>query len=169
MTLTNELPGVRSLTRHPGFERLQRIFEVMQTVRLTALITLALAAPAMAAATVPEEYQGVWAAAQDCRQNFQNVLPHVVSREFATCRVMQVLSSGHPGWHTDTIYLNCGGSRSREIWHDENIDGTDFLVTVQFEHGGEAGGQSIAVYKRCPEIPLSDIPLSDIPGTDTRR
>lgn len=142
---------------------------MMQTVRLTALITLALATPAMAAATVPEEYQGVWAAAQDCKQDFQNVLPRVVNREFATCRVMQVLSSGHPGWHTDTIYLNCGGSRSREIWHDENIDGTDFLVTVQFEHGGGAGGPSIGIYKRCPEIPLSDIPLSDIPGTDTRR
>jgi hypothetical protein len=142
---------------------------VMQTIRLTALITLALATPAMAAATVPEEYQGVWAAAQDCKQDFQNVMPHVVNREFATCRVMQVLSAGHPGWHTDTIYLNCGGSRSREIWHDENIDGTDFLVTVQFEHGGEAGGPSIGIYKRCPEIPLSDIPLSDIPGTDTRR
>ena len=141
----------------------------MRTIGLPALITLALAAAAMAAATVPEEYQGVWAAAQDCKQNLQNVLPHVVNREFTTCRVMKVLTSGHPGLHTDTIYLNCGGSRSREIWHDENIDGTDFLVTVQFEHGEEAGGLSIGLYKRCPEIPLSDIPLSDIPGPDTRR
>jgi hypothetical protein len=82
---------------------------------------------------------------------------------------MQVLSPGHPASHTDTIYLNCGGSRSREIWHDENIDGTDFLVTMQFERGAEVVRPSIAIYKRCPEIPLSDIPLSDIPGTDTRR
>jgi hypothetical protein len=118
----------------------------------------------MAAGTVPEEYQGVWAAAQDCKQNFQNVLPH---REHDTCRVMQVLSSGHPAWHTDTIYLNCGGSRSREIWHDENIDGTDFLVTMQFERGAEVGRP--ALYKRCPEIPLGEIPLSDIPGNETRR
>ena len=104
---------------------------MMQNITITTLITLGLAIPAMAAATVPEEYQGVWAAAQDCKQNFQNVLPHVVNREHDTCRVMQVLSSGHPAWHTDTIYLNCGGSRSREIWHDENIDGTDFLITMQ--------------------------------------
>ena len=144
-------------------------FEVMHTIRLTALITIALATPAMADATVPEEYQGVWASAQDCRQKMQNVLPHVVNRQNATCRVMQVLSSGRPGWHANTIYLNCGGSRSREIWHDENIDGADFLVTVEFEKGGEAGGLLIDIYKRCPEIPLGEIPFSDIPGTDTRR
>jgi hypothetical protein len=144
-------------------------FEVMHTIRLTALITIALATPAMADATVPEEYQGVWASAQDCRQKMQNVLPHVVNRQNATCRVMQVLSSGRPGWHANTIYLNCGGSRSREIWHDENIDGADFLVTVEFEKGGEAGGLLIDIYKRCPEIPVGEIPFSDIPGTDTRR
>jgi len=140
---------------------------MMQSITTTTLVTLGLAIPAMAAGTVPEEYQGAWAAAQDCKQNFQNVLPHVVNREHDTCRVMQVLSSGHPVWHTDTIYLNCGGSRSREIWHDENIDGTDFLVTMQFEHGAEAGRPGI--YKRCPEIPLGEIPLSDIPGNETRR
>jgi hypothetical protein len=144
-------------------------FEVMHAIRLTALITIALVTPAMADATVPEEYQGVWASAQDCRQKMQNVLPHVVNRQNATCRVMQVLSSGRPGWHANTIYLNCGGSRSREIWHDENIDGADFLVTVEFEKGGEAGGLLIDIYKRCPEIPLGEIPFSDIPGTDTRR
>ena len=65
----------------------------MQIIRLTTLITLGLATPAMAAATVPEEYQGVWAAAQDCKQSFQNILAHVVNREHATCRVIQVISS----------------------------------------------------------------------------
>ena len=118
----------------------------------------------MAAGTVPEEYQGVWAAARDCKENFQNVLSNVVNREFAACRVMQVLSSGHPESHTSTIYLNCGGSQSREIWHDENIDGTDYLVIIQFEQGSEAGRSSIEMYKRCPEIPLGEIPLSEIPG-----
>jgi hypothetical protein len=145
------------------------MFDVMQAIRLSTLITLGLATSAMAAATVPEEYQGVWASAQDCKQTFQNILPHVVNRKYGTCRVIKVLSSAHPGGHTDTIYLNCQGSRSREIWHDENIDGTDFLVTMQLERGAEEGGPSIAIYKRCSEIPLSDIPLSDIPGTDTRR
>jgi len=110
------------------------------------------------APTIPQEYQGVLAAAQDCKQNIQNVLPHVVNRGYATCRVIQVLSSGHPGWHTDTINLNCAGSRSREIWHDENIDGTDFLVTVEFDHGEEVGRPSISIYKRCPDIPLGAIP-----------
>lgn len=137
---------------------------VMQTIRLTALIAFGLATPAMAAATVPEEYQGVWAAARDCKENFQNVLSNFVNREFAACRVMQVLGSGHPELHTNTIYLNCGGSQSHEIWHDENIDGTDYLVIVQFEQGSEAGRSSIGMYKRCAEIPLSEIPLSDIPG-----
>ena len=102
----------------------------MRTIRLTAL-AFGLATPAMAAATVPEEYQGVWAAARDCKQNFQNVLSNVVNREFAACRVMQVLSSGHPESHTSTIYLNCGGPQSREIWHGENIEGTDYLVIIQ--------------------------------------
>ena len=118
----------------------------------------------MAAGTVPEEYQGVWAAARDCKENFQNVLSNVVNREFAACRVMQVLSSGHPESHTSTIYLNCGGPQSREIWHGENIEGTDYLVIIQFEQGAEAGRPSIDMYKRCPEIPLSEIPLSEIPG-----
>ena len=66
----------------------------------------------MAAGTVPEEYQGVWAAARDCKKNFQNVLSNVVNREFAACRVTQVLSSGHPESHTSTIYLNCGVRRA---------------------------------------------------------
>ena len=138
--------------------------EVMQTIRLAALIAFGLGTPAMAAATVPEEYQGVWAAARDCKENFQNVLSNVVNREFAACRVMQVLSSSHPESHTNTLYLNCGDSQSREIWHDENIEGTDYLVIIQFEHGAEAGRPSIDMYKRCPEIPLSEIPLGDIPG-----
>jgi hypothetical protein len=140
-----------------------RDIEVMRTIGLTAL-ALGLATPAMAAATVPEEYQGVWAAARDCKENFQNVVSNVVNRKFAACRVMQVLSSGHPESHTNTIYLNCGGSQSREIWHDENIEGTDYLVIIQIEQGTEAGRPSIDLYMRCPEIPLSKIPLSDIPG-----
>ena len=77
---------------------------------------------------------------------------------------MQVLSSGRPETHTNTIYLNCGGSQSREIWHDENFDGTDYLVIIQIEQRMEAGRPSIDMYKRCPEIPLSEIPLSNIPG-----
>src|ERR1700747_332352 len=141
----------------------RRNVEVMRTISLTAL-AFGLATPAMAAATVPEEYQGVWAAARDCKEKFQNVLWNVVNREFAACRVIQVLSSGHAELHTNTIYLNCGGSQSREIWHDENIEGTDYLVIMQTEQGTEAGGPSIDIYKRCPEIPLSEIPLSDIPG-----
>jgi hypothetical protein len=48
-------------------------FLVMQTIGLTALVTFGLVTPAMAAATVPEEYQGVWAAARDCKEKFQNV------------------------------------------------------------------------------------------------
>ena len=136
----------------------------MLTIRLTALIAFGLATPAMAAATIPEKYQGVWAAARDCKENFQNVLQSVVNREFVACRVMQVLRSVHPESHTNTIYLNCGGSQSREIWHDENIEGTDYLVIIQFEQGAEAGTPSIDMYKRCPEIPLNEIPLSDIPG-----
>jgi hypothetical protein len=138
--------------------------EVMQTIRLTALIAFGLGTPAMAAGTVPEKYQGVWAAARDCKENFQNVLSNVVNREFAACRVMQVISSGHPDSHTSTINLNCGGSQSREIWHGENIDGTDYLIIIQFEQGSEAGRPSIDIYKRCPDIPLSEIPLSEIPG-----
>ena len=140
-----------------------RDVEVMRTIRLTAL-AFGLATPAMAAATVPEEYQGVWAVARDCKEKFQNVLSNVVNREFAACRVIQVLGSGHAELHTNTIYLNCGGSQSREIWHDENIEGTDYLVIMQTEQGTEAGGPLIDIYKRCPEIPLSEIPLSDIPG-----
>jgi hypothetical protein len=136
----------------------------MQTIGLTALVALGLVTPAMAATTVPEEYQGVWAAARDCKENFQNVLSNVVNRKFAVCRIMKVLSFGHPESHTNTMYLNCGDTQSREIWHDENIEGTDYLVIIQFEQGAEAGRPSIDMYKRCPEIPLSEIPLSDIPG-----
>jgi hypothetical protein len=136
----------------------------MRTIGLTALIVFGLGTPAMADGTVPEEYQGVWAAARDCKDNFQNVISNAVNRKFAACRVMQVLSSGHPESHTSTIYLNCGGLQSREVWHGENSEGTDYLVIVQLEQGAEAGRPSIDLYKRCPEIPLSEIPLSEIPG-----
>src|SRR6516164_9631558 len=73
--------------------------EVMQTIGLTALIAIGLGTSALADETVPEEYQGVWAAARDCKANFQNVLSTVVNRELAACRIMQVLSSGHPESH----------------------------------------------------------------------
>ena len=138
--------------------------ELVQAIGLIALIAFGLGAPAMADEMVPAEYEGVWAAARDCKGNFQNVLSNVVNREFAACRIMQVLRSGHPESHTNTIYLKCGGSQSREIWHDENIEGTDYLVIIQTEQGTEAGTPSIDMYKRCPEIPFSEIPLSDIPG-----
>ena len=136
----------------------------MQAIRLTALVAFGLGTSAMADGTVPEEYQGVWAAARDCKDNFQNVLSNVVNREFAACRVVQVLSSGRPESHTSTMFLNCGGSQSREIWHGENIDGADYLVTIQFGQGAEGGAPSIDMYKRCPGIPLTEIPLSEIPG-----
>jgi hypothetical protein len=138
--------------------------EAIQTIALTILTAFGLATPAAAAGAVPEEYQGVWAAARDCKANFQNVLPNVVDREFAVCRPMQILSSDHAERHTNTVYLNCAGSQSREIWHEENVEGTDYLVIIRFEQGEETRAPSIDMYKRCPEIPLSEIPLSDIPG-----
>ena len=138
--------------------------EVMQTIGLTALIVFGLGTSAMADEIVPAEYQGVWAVARDCKGNFQNVISNAVNRESAACRVMQVRSSGDPESHTSTINLNCAGSQSREIWHGENIEGTDYLVIIQLEQGAAAGRPSIAMYKRCPGIPLSEIPLSEIPG-----
>jgi hypothetical protein len=138
--------------------------EVARTIGLTALIAFGLGAPAMADATLPEEYQGVWASARDCKENLQNVMSNIVYREFAACGVTQVLSSGHPESHTSNINLNCAGSQSREIWHGENIDGTDYLVIIQFGQRAGAGNPSIDMYKRCTEIPLSEIPLSEIPG-----
>jgi hypothetical protein len=138
--------------------------EVMRTIALTALIAFGLGAPAMADATLPEEYQGVWASARDCKENLQNALSNIVYRKFAACGVIQVFSSGHPESHTSNINLNCAGSQSREIWHGESIEGADYLVIIQFEQGTGAGSPSIDMYKRCPEIPLSEIPLSEIPG-----
>jgi hypothetical protein len=137
---------------------------MMQTIRLTALIVFGLGTSAMADEIVPAEYQGVWAAAHDCKENFQNVISNAVNRESAACRVMQVRSSSDPESHTSTINLNCAGSQSSEIWHGENIEGTDYLVIVQLEQGAAAGTPSIDMYKRCPGIPLSEIPLSEIPG-----
>jgi len=136
----------------------------MQTIGLTALIVFGLGTSAMADEIVPAEYQGVWAVARDCKGNFQNVISNAVNRESAACRVMQVRSSGDPESHTSTINLNCAGSQSREIWHGENIEGTDYLVIVQLDQGAGAGRPSIDMYKRCPGIPLSEIPLSEIPG-----
>jgi hypothetical protein len=138
--------------------------ELVPTIGLIALIAFGLGAPAMADEMVPAEYQGVWAAARDCTDNFQNVISNAVNREFAACHVLQVLSSGHPESHTSTFYLNCRGLQSREIWHGETIEGMDYLVIVQLQQGGAVGGPSVDIYKRCPEIPLSEIPLSDIPG-----
>jgi hypothetical protein len=136
----------------------------MQTIGLTALIVFGLGTSAMADEIVPIEYQGVWAAARDCKGNFQNVISNAVNRESAACRVVQVQSSADPESHTSSINLNCAGLQSREIWHGENIEGTDYLVIVQLEQGAAAGRPSIDIYKRCPGIPLGEIPLSEIPG-----
>jgi hypothetical protein len=138
--------------------------KLVQTIELAALIAFGLGTRAMADEMVPAEYQGVWAAARNCADNFQNVISDAVNREFASCRVLQVLSSDHLESHTSTFYLNCRGLQSREIWHGETIEGTDYLVIVQLQQGGAVGGPSVDIYKRCPEIPLSEIPLSDIPG-----
>jgi hypothetical protein len=134
----------------------------VQTIGLAALIVFSLGTSAMADEIVPAEYRGVWAAAQDCSDNFQNVISDAVNREFAACRVLQVSSSGSPESHTSTVYLNCGGLQSREIWRGESVEGTDYLVIVHLEQ--DAGRPSIDMYKRCPEIPLGEIPLSEIPG-----
>jgi hypothetical protein len=136
----------------------------MRTIGLTTLIAFGLGTPAMAEGTIPEEYQGVWALARDCEENFQNVLSNIVNRESAACRVVRVLSSSRLDSHTSTISLNCEGSQSSEIWHGENFEGTDYLVIIQFEQGAGAGNPSIDLYKRCSEIPLGEIPLSEIPG-----
>ncbi|MBV9287983.1 MAG: hypothetical protein JO288_09185 [Hyphomicrobiales bacterium] len=136
----------------------------MRTIRLAALFAFGLGTPAMAEGTLPDEFQGVWAAARDCKANFQNVLQNVVTREFAACRVVQALSSGHPESHTSAIDLNCGGLQRREIWHGENVEGADYLVIIQFEQGAGAGSPSIDMYKRCPEIAVAEIPLSELPG-----
>ena len=118
----------------------------------------------MADEIVPAEYQGVWAAARDCTDNLQNVISDSVNRRLAVCRVMQVVSWGEPEAHSSTVSLNCGGLQSREIWRDESVEGADYLVIVQLEHGAAVGRPSIDLYKRCPGIPLGEIPLSEIPG-----
>src|SRR5262249_29172049 len=71
--------GVQERSIGAGFDR----GRFMQTIGVTALIAFGLATPATAAGIVPEEYQGVWAGAQDCKENFQNVLSNVVNRKFA--------------------------------------------------------------------------------------
>jgi len=139
--------------------------EVMQTIGLTALIAFGLAAPASAASAVPEEYQGVWAAARDCREKFQNVLPNVVDREFAACRVMQVLSSDHPEWHTNTIYLNCGGSQNREIWHQENVEGADYLVSSNLNKERKREHRRLTCISGAPRYRLAKYHLATSLGT----
>jgi hypothetical protein len=136
---------------------------LLRTIGLTALFVFGLGTLALADEIVPAEYQGVWAAARNCNDNFQNVISDAVNRKLAACRVTQVISSGDPESHTSIVSLNCGGLQSREIWHDESSEGADYLVIVQLEQGA-AGRPSIDLYKRCPEIPLGEIPLSDIPG-----
>jgi hypothetical protein len=136
----------------------------MQTIKLAALMCFVLGTSAMAGETVPEEYQGIWAAARDCKENLQNVLADVVNRRFAACRVTQVQSSGQPESHTRAINMICGGSPSREIWRAESIGDTDYLVVIHFEQSAEAGIPSIEMYERCPGIPLGEIALSKIPG-----
>ena len=117
--------------------------ELLGNIGLTALIVFGLGTLAKADETVPAEYQGVWAAARNCNDNFQNVVSDAVNRKLAACRVTQVVSSGDPESHTSTVSLNCGGLQSREIWHDESSDGADYLVIVQLEQGAAAGRPSI--------------------------
>ena len=65
----------------------------MRAAAVTALLTFGLGTAALADGTVTEEYQGVWAAARDCSEGFQVILPNVVERRFAVCRVNRALGS----------------------------------------------------------------------------
>ncbi len=136
----------------------------MRTITLPTLLLLLAATPAAADGAMPEAFQGVWAAARDCNDNLQNVLPNVVNRKTVACRVLQVVKSARPEASSSAVYLNCEGSPSREIWLSEQVEGSDFLAVVRFEKGAQTGAASIDLYKRCPGIPIADIPLSDIPG-----
>jgi hypothetical protein len=157
-------PELNPRRRCGGSIPIDRGCRVMRTIGLTALAAFGLAAPAMADGTVPQAYQGVWAAARDCRQNLQNVLATVVDRQAAACRVTQVQGSGPRDALTSTITLNCLDSPRREIWREETVQGEDTLVIVQLERRADAGGPSVDIYKRCSGIPFDEISLSDIPG-----
>ena len=128
----------------------------MRTIGLTVLVALGLATPAMADDIVPSEYQGVWAAARDCKDNFQNIRAGSVDREFAACRVVQVARSDRPDSRTSSVRLDCGGRQSREIWHGETIDDADFLIVVRSEPG------------RQPSNPRSTC-TSDVPASRSPR
>lgn len=136
----------------------------MRTITLPVLLVLLAATPAAADGAMPEAFQGVWAAARDCNDNLQNVLPSVVNRKTAVCRVLQVVKSTRPETSSSAVYLNCEGSASREIWLSEQVEGSDFLAIVRFEKGAQTGAASIDLYKRCPGIPIAEIALSDITG-----
>ena len=65
--------------------------ELLRNIGLTALIVFGLGTLAKADEIVPAEYQGVWAAARNCNDNFQNVVSDAVNRKLAACRVTQVV------------------------------------------------------------------------------
>ena len=90
----------------------------MRTIGLTALVAFGLVTPAMAAATVPEEYQGVWAAARDCKENFQNVLSNVVNREFAAMTAIS-LAVGCRGRHQKQSNNSTNDGRTGRGGHEE--------------------------------------------------
>jgi hypothetical protein len=65
----------------------------MQTIGLTALVVFGLGTSAMADEIAPAEYQGVWAAARDGKENFQNIISNAVNRESAACRVGRAVNA----------------------------------------------------------------------------
>jgi hypothetical protein len=138
--------------------------DVMQSVAVAALIGLGLCAPAIAGGIVPDEFQGVWAAARDCKANLQNVLSNAVDRERAACRVTKVETSGSEDSYSSAVSLTCGDAQAHEIWRSETVGDADYLIIVRFQPADAAQIQSIDLYKRCPGIPSAEIALSEIPG-----
>ncbi|RBP09758.1 hypothetical protein DFR50_121104 [Roseiarcus fermentans] len=132
----------------------------MQTIGLAALIGLGLAASATAGEPVPADYQGVWAAARDCKGDFQTIREGSVDRRSTVCRVERVARSDAG---PSAVTLTCGAGQSREIWRAETVDDTDFLVIARLQPETETG-VAIELLERCPGIPIADIPLSEIPG-----
>jgi hypothetical protein len=159
-----DVPAPSDETRNEDHASSLGTIERMRTISLAACVAVVAGMPALADGTVPEAYQGVWAAARDCKANFQNVLDNVVNREFAACRVVRVTGSARAEANTSAVDLDCGGPESREIWRSETIDGSDLLVIVRLGPGADAGSSSIDIYKRCLGIPIGEIPLSEIPG-----
>ena len=131
-------------------------------LKVNIIALCALSAVGALADEIPSEYIGTWTVySEDCKSDGTaglgtgrvQIQPNGINFDYAQCRVVSIIGSAHPGWHTDTLLLRCnnGVGSTKQIWHVQEIDSAEYLSATELTRQGPESrdGPSVIIRKRC--------------------